>query len=314
MLQQHTSLRLPCIAAPVRLPMQRHVCAAARRIAAARIGRLAVGSLYAELALYPKPGLVSFVDSGSHDDMDARTFMRSLFALRGYFRRMAEAGISGYPFAALKRLGMLAEKKMLKATGGVNTHRGAIFCVGLLCAAIGACWHERVALTGRAIRETLLEKYGDSLMQHLHTGRHLDSNGVRVKQRHGAGGAREEAALGMPSVFDVGLPALQATLASGRGRECASVDALFALMAHTSDSNVYHRGGVTGAELVRQQAQRFLAQGGSAHPGWRGFALECHREFVAHRLSPGGAADLLAATLLVEQAMHQFNYGIRDRR
>ena len=96
-------------------------------------------SLYDELSLYPKPGLVSLVDNGSHCDMDAGTFMRSLFALRRYFFHIAAAGAANAPFSELKRLGIAAERRMLAATGGVNTHRGAIFCIGMLCAAAGRC-------------------------------------------------------------------------------------------------------------------------------------------------------------------------------
>lgn len=296
---------LPCASVPARLAVRRNVCAAARRAACAAIGRLAVRSLHAELALYPKPGLVSVVDSGSHDDMNAVTFMRSLFTLRSYFRRMAEAGMDGYPFVALRRMGLAAEVRMLNATAGVNTHRGAIFCVGLLCAAIGACWHEGRPLAGTEIRKLLLERYGSSLLRHVQADS-TNSNGMRVRRRHGIAGAREEAARGMPAVFDIGLPALQRTLAAGRGRDCASIDALFSLMAHVADTNVYHRGGASGAALVKRRARHFLERGGTADPGWFDFALQCHREFVARSLSPGGAADLLAATLLVDQAGRYF--------
>ncbi|EPX55588.1 Triphosphoribosyl-dephospho-CoA synthetase [Cystobacter fuscus DSM 2262] len=82
---------------------------------------------YAELALHPKPGLVSPLDSGSHDDMDMGTFMRSLFSLRGYFRDIAAAGAGGADFPVLRALGLDAERRMLAATGGINTHRGALF-------------------------------------------------------------------------------------------------------------------------------------------------------------------------------------------
>src|SRR3954462_2200459 len=92
--------------------------------AAAPIGRAAVRALYAELALSPKPGLVSPLDSGAHDDMDMTTFMRSLFALRGYFCAIAAAGAAGAAFPALQALGIAAERRMLEATRGINTHRG----------------------------------------------------------------------------------------------------------------------------------------------------------------------------------------------
>src|SRR5690349_17241348 len=99
------------------------------------IGRAATLSLYDELALSPKPGLVTLLDRGSHTDMDAHTFMRSLLALRGYFARIATLGAQGAGFPALQACGIEAEAHMLSATGGINTHRGAIFMLGLLCAA-----------------------------------------------------------------------------------------------------------------------------------------------------------------------------------
>ena len=102
------------------------------------IGRAATLALHDELALSPKPGLVTLTDNGSHDDMDAHTFMRSLFALRSYFVRIAALGAAGAPFHALQQCGIDAEARMLAATGGVNTHRGAVFMLGLLCAAAGA--------------------------------------------------------------------------------------------------------------------------------------------------------------------------------
>ena len=84
-------------------------------------------SLYQELALYPKPGLVSFRDSGAHRDMNVATFMRSLFSLRGYAAAITAAGIREAKFDELQRLGLAAESRVLSATRGINTHRGAIF-------------------------------------------------------------------------------------------------------------------------------------------------------------------------------------------
>ncbi|MEN3274430.1 MAG: triphosphoribosyl-dephospho-CoA synthase [Massilia sp.] len=271
---------------------------AADRAFCATIARHAVRSLYAELTLYPKPGLVSLVDNGSHDDMTADTFMRSLFTLRHYFRHITRAGMDDAPFATLKRLGIEAEARMLRATGGINTHRGAVFCLGLLCAAIGACRTHGTRLTPSAIRAMLLLRWADALAAHSHP-QGGDSHGLRAARRYAASGAREEGALGLPSVFEVALPALRRTLREGRGMRRARVDALFALMAHISDTNLYHRGGERGALAVRRHAQSFLAQGGTASEGWEARALDCHRAFVAARLSPGGAADLLAASCLL---------------
>jgi triphosphoribosyl-dephospho-CoA synthase len=271
------------------------------RVFCTDIGRLAVRSLYAEVTLYPKPGLVSLVDNGSHGDMTAATFVRSLFALRHYFVRITRAGYESAPFPTLKRFGMEAEQRMMVATGGINTHRGAIFCLGLLCAAIGRCHAERIALSPSAIRTMLLTRWGEALAEHTQVAT-SSSHGLQVAARYAASGAREEAALGLPSVFDVALPMLEQTLIAGRSWRRARVDALFALMGHVSDTNVYHRGGADGARIVRQHALDFLRHGGTAHPDWEAHAKECHRIFVGRRLSPGGAADLLAAACFVHEA------------
>jgi triphosphoribosyl-dephospho-CoA synthase len=250
---------------------------------AADIARTAVGCLYAELVLYPKPGLVSLVDNGSHTDMTAATFMRSLFALRHYFSAIFHAGRDDAPFARLRALGIAAEARMLAATGGINTHRGAIFSLGLLCAAVGRASAQGLTPTPASLRAVLLICWGDDLAAHA----------------HGASGAREEGALGLPSVFEIGLPALQATLAAGRSMRHARVDALFALMAQIDDSNVMHRGGDAGQEAVRSNAGAFVAAGGTAQAGWMAQAVALHTRFVGARLSPGGAADLLAASCFV---------------
>ncbi|WP_299540282.1 triphosphoribosyl-dephospho-CoA synthase MdcB [uncultured Herbaspirillum sp.] len=266
-----------------------------------QLARLAVRSLYQELVLYPKPGLVSRVDNGSHTDMTAETFLRSLFALRHYFFQIAAAGLDGAPFHTLQKLALRAEERMLRATGGVNTHRGAIFVLGMLCAATAYARGRHMSLQPATLRATLLIQWGDALARHSAAVADAEapSHGQRVAARHAVGGAREEGALGFPAVFEVALPQWQATLAAGRDLHHARIDTLFALMAHLSDTNVYHRGGAEGAALVRNRSAAFLSAGGTARADWEADALDCHRDFVARRLSPGGAADLLAATCLV---------------
>lgn len=277
----------------------------AKRAFAADVARLAVRSLHAELCLYPKPGLVSPIDNGSHHDMNAETFMRSMFALRHYFRKICLAGLSDAPFAKLKQLGVAAESAMLAATGGINTHRGAIFSLGLLCAAAGRARAQGTPLTPSALRATLLIRWGEQLA--AHAGAATDSapaatlsNGLRVAERYAVSGAREEGALGLPSVFETGLPALLAAHQRGANPQEARVDTLYTLMARINDSNVYHRAGPDGAQIVREHAERFLARGGTANPDWRADAIASHHTFMRHRLSPGGAADLLAACCLVQ--------------
>ena len=261
------------------------------------IGRAATLALHDELALSPKPGLVTLIDAGSHDDMDAHTFMRSLFALRCYFVRIADLGAAGAPFEALERCGIEAEARMLAATGGINTHRGAIFTLGLLCASAGA-----VAATGREVtpdllRHTLLRRWGDALSGRAQRPSTLP--GGIAARRHGLRSASAEAVLGFPVLFETALPALQAATARGVPRRPALLDTLFHAIAVLDDSNLAHRGGLEGLRHAQRAARDFLAAGGAARPGGVAAAFEIGHDFVDRRLSPGGAADTLAAACLI---------------
>ncbi len=264
------------------------------------IGRYAVQSLHQELAAYPKPGLVSPVDSGSHQDMDALVFFRSLFSLRSYFREIALAGMQGSSFAILKLLGITAEERMLKATQGVNTHRGAIFNLGLLAAAAGQLIGADLSLQKDALSTVISVRWGDAIKQH---GRSLPktSHGSLVAAHYDVGGALHEAYSGFPHVFKVGLPALQESLARGADQNSATVQCLFSLMKELADTNLLYRGGDSGLLFARESARSFLADGGVHRPDWYKQAVEIHREFVKRNLSPGGSADLLAATLFVNR-------------
>lgn len=260
------------------------------------IGRAATLSLYDELALSPKPGLVTLTCRGSHDDMDAQTFMRSLLALRGYFVRIAELGAAGAPFEALERCGIAAEARMLAATRGVNTHRGAIFMLGLLCAAAGAVG--RRATPGE-LREALRERWGQALAARAERPSTLP--GGIAARRYQLRSASTEAALGFPTLFETAEPALRGALARGLARTPAHLDTLFATMAVLDDSNLAHRGGLTGLRHAQATARRFLASGGSGRHGGLAAAADIGRDFVRQRLSPGGSADTLAAACWLQR-------------
>lgn len=258
------------------------------------IGRAAIWALYAELALAPKPGLVSPMDNGSHADMDMGTFLRSLSALRSYFRTIAAAGADDAPFADLAVLGRVAERGMLDATGGVNTHRGAVFCVGLLAAAAGL---RRATGLRLPLGRIVSDRWGAGI---LAAGANANpSHGSRAVAHYGARGARQEAAEGFPTLYRLILPALGEGLAITGTAEGAGIQALFTSMAHLADTNLLHRGGAGGLAFVQGEARRFLEQGGVAQPDWCAQALALHRDCVARWLSPGGSADMLAAALFL---------------
>ncbi len=263
----------------------------ARRIAAA-----AAAALRLELDTYPKPGLVSRIDSGSHADMDAAAFAASTSAIEPYLADLAAAGGQDATMPALRRIGIAAEAAMREATGGVNTHRGAIFGLGLLCAAAGSFAGRAVPVGG--LGATVRQRYGDAILDGPVL---LRAPGAEARRRHGVGGAPLEAASGFPNLYGVGLPALD------RGRrlrpddpEAARVEACLALVANLEDTNLLHRGGEAGYAFARDAAGSFIAAGGVGQADWRAAAEEIHHAFVARNLSPGGAADLLAMTLFAD--------------
>ena len=253
---------------------------------------LAVASLHAELVLSPKPGLVCPDHAGSHDDMDASTMWRSLFALRHGFVRMASA--KDATFFELQAIGIDAERAMRRATGGVNTHRGAIFMLGLLVAAAA---HDD-AITSSSLRGTLQDRWGRALRLRPVSE---TSHGLAMAMRHRAGGARLEAADGFPSVFTIVLPALRAARRAGLDERGARLQALMTSIAEVEDTNLLYRGGPSGLAHAQRAARAFLASGGAFRDDRDQMLRDIGRGFVARRLSPGGSADLLAAALLVDR-------------
>ena len=263
----------------------------------AAIAALAARSLELEVRTWPKPGLVGPVDAGSHADMDIDTFRRSAAAIQPYFEALAHAGAQGSAMGRLRIIGLEAEAAMLAATGGVNTHRGAIFGLGLLCAAAGARAHGQ-ADPAMPLGAVVACRWKDDILAGPAL---LHSHGGAARRRYGAGGARLEAAQGFPSLYEVGLPALRrAALMAPGDAEARRVQACFALIATVQDTNLLHRGGLAGLHFAQHAARVFLDQGGVGRRDWRERALAVHRAFVARRLSPGGSADLLAMGLFVQ--------------
>ncbi|MBC9877760.1 triphosphoribosyl-dephospho-CoA synthase MdcB [Bradyrhizobium sp. INPA01-394B] len=267
-----------------------------RALRAEQLGDLASLSLKREVETYPKPGLVSHVDNGAHRDMDAALLCRSADTLAPFFGELAAAGAEGAGMDRLRAIGVAAERAMLAATSGVNTHRGAIFGLGLLCAAAGY----RGALGIRKpLGEMVSQRWGAAILDGPIS---LRSHGALAARRYGAGGARAEAACGFPSVYDIALPALHAAQQlAPRDEEAARVQTCMALIAAVADTNLLHRGGAEGLRFAQASASAFLAAGGVGSSGWRKRAADIHQAFVARNLSPGGAADLLAMALFVDR-------------
>ena len=266
---------------------------------AERLADVAVQALIDEADLSPKPGLVDKRGNGAHDDLHLGLMHASAHALWPAFKAMAEAaqtiGEVAQPLREiLGHLGREGEAEMLRVTGGVNTHRGAIWALGLLTAAAAlksGATAERIALTAGA-----LARLDDPAAPH-----NPDSHGARVCRTYGVLGAREQAQHGFPAVIEQGLPQLLASRRDGAGEQNARLDALLAIMSQLSDTCVLHRAGLEGLTRMQTGARAVLAEGGAASLAGRRQLRELDRDMLALNASPGGAADLLAATLFLDR-------------
>ena len=281
---------------------------------AKRAARQAQRALLYEVAITPKPGLVDRANAGAHDDMDIFTFMDSACALREYFETCARIGIrfrGKQPLAcfdALRTPGLMAEAAMKEATGGVNTHKGAIFSLGIYCAALGMGYDgEKSDVRAALVRcgEMTCERMKQEL--ECIASREAHTFGEAIYKKSRIGGVRAEAASGFAAVRENSLPRLHMALEAGLSLNDAGLCALVSLMAHTQDTNAVRRGGEKLAERLREGAAALDARiAGHLAEGRLALQMDSIRQSLARwdemlsekRISPGGCADLLALTLL----------------
>ena len=277
-----------------------------------RTAQQAQRALLTEVAVSPKPGLVDRENTGAHRDMDVFTFLDSACALRDYFASCTRIGLahrSASPadcFTELRVPGLLAEEAMKYATGGVNTHKGAIFSLGILCAALGMGFDAETSDASAALLRcgNMTRTQMDAELSAL-ASREAITFGESLYKATGAGGVRAEAASGFPCVRNTGLPRLKEALAAGLSLNDASLCALVALMACVEDTNAVRRGQAEGAGKMKKDAQELDGVISSALK--RGKIHEYDlisrmrawdAELTAANISPGGCADMLALTLL----------------
>jgi len=268
---------------------------------AGRLARLAVDALVDEAMLTPKPGLVDMRGSGAHTDLTWLLMCRSACALQPWFAAMALAGASiDDPLRLRRRIGAIgrdAESAMMAATGGVNTHRGAIWALGLLVTAAARIGASDVA--DIASEAGLLARIDDPDAP-LVTG----NKGERACREHGVGGARAQARAGFPTVLEAALPTLVASRMRGDAEAHARVNALLAVMATLDDTCLLARGGRAALDAAQSGARRVLDLGGSGTTPGRAALTVLEADLRTRHVSPGGAADLLAACLLLDRITH----------
>ncbi|NLO24945.1 MAG: triphosphoribosyl-dephospho-CoA synthase CitG [Clostridiales bacterium] len=267
------------------------------------ISKLALRALLYEVSVTPKPGLVDRISSGAHKDMDFFSFIDSSCSLIPYFKTCTRMGLKHSDLACeeflalLRPEGILAEKQMFTATKGVNTHKGAIFSLGLLCAAAG-----RIAARGTGLEAETLCREAQNLAQctlgdylHMDTSANL-TGGEAAYVRYGLTGVRGEAASGFFHVRKISLPALRHQLGQGSTLNDAGVVALLHLMGKIEDSYVIKRRGKEALEDLHRHVNDLLQKGTLTMDGVK--ALD--RFLIEQNISPGGCADLLAITFFLQ--------------
>jgi triphosphoribosyl-dephospho-CoA synthase len=293
------------------------------------IGSLARQALIAEAELTPKPGLVDRRGSGAHTDLSLALMRRSAFAIEPFIRLMAFQSMNENPSprlrATLAATGRAAERAMLQATNGSNTHKGAIWTLGLLAAAATGR-DELLLIRGRdavsrlnshpfSIARTagLIASFedphesapnapvsaGPTPNAKRRTPNTL-SHGQIVAQKFGVPGARGEAINGFPNIIEVGLPILRIRRSAGAPEPIARLDALLAIMARLTDTCLLYRGGNMALQAAQQGAAAVMAAGGAGTSSGWGELFALDQRLLELGVSPGGSADLLAGTLFLD--------------
>ncbi|CAH2900491.1 MAG: Triphosphoribosyl-dephospho-CoA synthase (EC [uncultured Paraburkholderia sp.] len=289
---------------PAQLPAARVSKSFQNLFTDAELAHYAVTALIDEAELTPKPALVDRRGSGAHRDLDLAIMRRSAHALEPTFDALAStARRRGEPSALLRtelaQIGRAGEQDMLRATGGSNAHRGAIWIVGLLVA--GASLQQTA---GRLDASNICQRAAQIACFPDRFAAATDSHGERVRQRYQVGGARREAQEGFPHVIGTGLPALIAARERGIAEDAARVDGLLSIMASLDDTCLLHRAGLDGLHAGQRGAQRVLQAGGSSTREGQIALAALEQQLLSLNASPGGAADLLAATLFLDMLAH----------
>lgn len=280
----------------------------------ARLGALVTESLLEEVDVTPKPGLVDRNNTGSHTDMDRSTFRLSAEALRPYWEDCfyigagTSAAAPEETFLRLRERGIQAEIDMLSATRGVNTHKGAVFLLGILCGAVGRLWcplrpaasPEEICFESRRMVSAPLSRERAEIEKKSPAGL---TAGEQQYLQYGIKGARGEAESGFSRVMETSLPVFLRELSRGRSRNEAAVAALLALISLGPDTNMIRRGGIEIAEQASIKVAELLYRNPE---GYMQAAEKLDSDFIRANLSPGGYADLLSVTLLFDRLSQVF--------
>lgn len=251
------------------------------------VADLAERALRLELDTTPKPGLVDRQDNGAHKDMDYALMSKSISALRPYLTRLAVESAKDIDPAKIKEIGIEAEKAMLKATGGVNTHKGALFCIGLSVAAASY-----LASTTGSVESYSFKELVSRAASEIPSAR--GTHGAEAKRSFKAVGALENARAAYPELFADWLPYYRSL--EGDPFRCHKT--LLHIMTTLDDTNILHRRGAEGLAHAEAEAARLLEDFSESG------LSSLNKDFIRENISPGGSADMLSLTIFIESIIN----------
>lgn len=254
------------------------------------VADLAERALRLELDTTPKPGLVDRRDNGAHKDMDYALMSKSISALRPYLTRLAVESAKDIDPAKIKEVGIEAEKAMLKATGGVNTHKGALFCIGLSVAAASCLACSTGAVDAYSFKE-LVSRAASEIPSARGT------HGAEAKRSFKAVGALENARAAYPELFTDWLPYYRSL--EGDPFRCHKT--LLHIMTTLDDTNILHRRGAEGLAHAEAEAARLLEDFSESG------LSSLNKDFIRENISPGGSADMLSLTIFIESIINNIH-------
>lgn len=285
----------------------------AAMLTSAEIEACIKASILGEVYTTPKPGLVDRRDSGAHRDMNVYTFERSAAAITPYLTKMFFEGYFWKNsllnlFPKIRKTGIFAEKTMFRATDQVNTHKGLIFTMGILSACAGQCYAKIRRFDTSKIFAYAEEMTKDALEADFLEMSQRDpvTHGEILFQKYGERGIRGEAQKGFPIIRNIALPLMRQYRGIGLDENGSNINVLLRIMMELNDTNVWSRGSRDDVKWIQEQAEKIWKPGGAFFETGMKKIEKLNRECIRRNLSPGGAADLLAATLFLYQLEKMF--------
>ena len=266
-----------------------------------------IESMTYEVMAAPKPGLVDRFNSGAHKDMDIFTFIDSIMSLRNYFYDITKLGFEFNKedyrllMEGIRPLGIEAEKSMFKASNGVNTHKGLIFLMGILAAGAGNLYGRSMDISPENI-SLVTKKMTRGISEELQKPGQVDklTYGERIFKEYNILGIRGEVEEGLPTVINVSLPVYTKLMEDPKiTHNAAMVHTLLHLISLVDDINILGRHGMDTLDYVRKRAKQALQFGGYLTTKGKNYVKYMDMDFIDRHISPGGAADLLAVTILL---------------